>query len=460
MPKKAVAAYLILALFGAALFIYFTFPRTKDEIPKSNNQVPFPSAPGPNDMPPDTVPQPSAPTTPKGPSLRITAWASPTESQALGREIDEYSARTGQSVSMTVVGDPAVYRHDLAQAIASDMPPDLCLVEARDFSGADPQRDFADVRPGPDFAPRSVDAFTVGDSIKAVPDEFSVDVLFYNPFHFAQAGIAVPGPHWNWDVLEAMSRALASLHLKTAEGAPIYPLELPADFDFWNLLCTQAGHPALDANVWHLGDDSSREAQLRSLDFIHSFFRDDAVTAPLPRPGVAPGAYFAQEEASMLIGPSDLVARLPHFGYQFTLVPRDMRPASLARVDGWAVTAKSTQPDAARALAAYLAQRPLHAGWSGVKSTASNTQSICWAALGEAVIPRLAPQDEALAQFLDDQIGQLARHGDDNSGALYARIQAQYQSGLTPQPIGSNLPKPAEAIKPRAPSAGAELRDM
>jgi ABC-type glycerol-3-phosphate transport system substrate-binding protein len=461
MPKKAVAIYLILALFGAALFIYFTFPRTKDEIPKSNNQVPFPSAPGPNDMPPvpETVPHPSTPATPHGPSLRIMAWAAPAEAQALGAEVDDYSAQTGQSVSMTVVNDVATYRHDLQQALASDTPPDLCLIEARDFSGADARRDFADLRPMPGLAPRSVDAFTVGDRVKAMPDEFSVDVLFYNPASFARAGIAVPGAHWNWDVLEAMSRALAALKLKTDQGAPIYPLELPADFDFWNMLCTQAGHPALDADVWHLGDSAARDAQVRSLDFIHTFFQDLAVTAPLPRAGGAPGSYFARQEASMLIGPSELTASLPNFDYQFTLLPSDMHAASLARVNGWAISAKSTQPDAARALAAFLARRPLHAGWSGVLGNPEGNQAICWAALSEAVLPRIGPKDAPLAQFLNEQIDQLARHAGGNTGDLYARIQAEYQSGLAPQQIDSGLPKPAEKLKPRAP-ASSELRDM
>ena len=30
MPRKAVAIYFILALIGAALFIFFTFPRTRE----------------------------------------------------------------------------------------------------------------------------------------------------------------------------------------------------------------------------------------------------------------------------------------------------------------------------------------------------------------------------------------------------------------------------------------------
>ena len=67
MPKKAVAIFFLLAFLGAAIFVYLTFPRTKEEIPISNNQRPFPSAPmpspnAPNGVPvPETVPHPNAP---------------------------------------------------------------------------------------------------------------------------------------------------------------------------------------------------------------------------------------------------------------------------------------------------------------------------------------------------------------------------------------------------------------
>ena len=44
MPKKAVAIFFLAAFIGAAIFVYFTFPRTKDEMPKSNNQRPYPSS--------------------------------------------------------------------------------------------------------------------------------------------------------------------------------------------------------------------------------------------------------------------------------------------------------------------------------------------------------------------------------------------------------------------------------
>jgi ABC-type glycerol-3-phosphate transport system substrate-binding protein len=434
MPRKAVAIYLILALIGAALFIFFTFPRTKDQIPASNNQRPFtepPPSPDPGNVPaPEATPPPSTPAPQHGPTLRVMAWASPAEAQALSDRLDAYAAQTGWNASLTLVNDEATYRRDLPAALASGASPDVCLIDARDFSGTDPSRDLAQISPDPSTAPRSLAAFTLDGAVKALPAEFSVDLLFYNPAPFDHAGIATPGPHWNWDVLEAIARALGSLKLVTAQGEPVYPLELPADFDFWNMLCTQAGHPALDAGTWHLADADGKDAQMRSLDFIHDFFHDLSVTAPLPSDGSPPGRYFGAQRAAMMIGPSELVATLPNFGYQVTVLPRDMCAASLARVDGWAVGAHTQQLDAARALAAFLAQQPLHAGWTSPRLDAARDgfTQICQAALAASVIPRLGPRDAPLAQFLDDQIQQLARRSDGNPSQLYARIQAEYQS--------------------------------
>ncbi len=451
MPKKAVALFFLLAFLGAAIFVWFTFPRTKEQIPVSNNQRPFPPVPEPSPTVPggapvpETVPRPNPPKVPPGPTLRVMAWASTVEGQALEAEADAFAAVTGRHASLTIDGDEASYRRDLQQALISGSPPDVCLIAARDFSGLDPSRDLADATPGPDTAPRSLAAFTVNGHIKAAPDEFSVEVLFYNPNHFDQAGIGYPDRHWNWDILEADARALKSLRLTDASGSPVYPIELPADFDFWNILCSQAGHPALDLSVWHLGDVDTKESQMRALDFIHEIFQELNVTAPLPKAGEPPGTLFAQQRASLLIAPSELTAALPNFSYAFTLLPEDMARASLARVNGWAVTAQSTQPDAARILAAYLAWQPVHAGWSSVRKPAEDDSrgAICYEALGQALVPRIEPKNARMAHFLDRQIDLLARDPRQNTDDLYARIQSEYQGDMSTPSISGDPPQAA-----------------
>jgi ABC-type glycerol-3-phosphate transport system substrate-binding protein len=301
----------------------------------------------------------------------------------------------------------------------------------------------------PDTAPRSLAAFTVAGRIKAAPDEFSVDVLFYNRSYFDQAGLGYPGRHWTWDIMEADARALESLRLKDDAGQLIYPLELPADFDFWNILCTQAGHPALDQDVWHLSDDNTKESQMRALDFIHEIFQEYSVTAPLPKPGQPAGSLFAQQRTALLIAPSELTATLPGFPYAITLLPQDMNRASLARVNGWAVTTHSADKDAARALAAYLAFQPVHAGWSSVRKPVAGEDSpeaVCYEALSQALVPRIQPKSARLAQFLDQQIYLLARDGQQKTDDLYAQIQSKYQE-MMPPAIGEAIPQ-AAAPKP------------
>ena len=109
MPRKAVAVYLILAFLGAAIFIFFTFPRTKEQIPASNNQRPFsaPPSPNPGNVPvPETPPHPTSPTPkPGGPTLRVMAWASASEAQALSERLDAYATQTGWNASLTLVND-------------------------------------------------------------------------------------------------------------------------------------------------------------------------------------------------------------------------------------------------------------------------------------------------------------------------------------------------------------------
>jgi ABC-type glycerol-3-phosphate transport system substrate-binding protein len=460
VPKKAVLIYFLAAFAGAAIFIYFTFPRAKDEIPTSNNQRPFPSAPGPNNIP-DTVPHPSAPTPQHGPTLRIMGWATGPEVKKLEAQLDAYQAQTGQYASLQLDGDAASYARDLREALASGTPPDVCLVDARHFSGLDPVRDLVDATPLPDSAPRSVAAFTVDGQIKAVPDEFSVELLFYNPQYFDEAGIGYPDVHWNWDILESISRAIASLKIKDSTGQPIYPLELPANFDLWNILCTQAGHPALDRDVWHLTDADGKDSHLRALDLINETFHQYAIAAPPPKPNEMPGRNFAQQRAALLIGPSQLTASLTGFPYAVTLLPGDISRATLAQVNGWAVPMCSTHQEDAHRLAGFLARQPLHAGWSSVLKPTDNsdtTTALCYEALSQALVPRIEVKTAPLAQFLDQQIDQLARGASaQKTDVLYAHIQSEYQNGYATPVVSSALPQ-AAALKPG--SSSTEIRGL
>ena len=197
-----------------------------------------------------------------------------------------------------------------------------------------------------------------------------------------------------------------------------------------------------------------------SISFTRSS-RNSASRRRCRKPGEPPGRLFAQQRASLLIAPSELAASLPKFPYAFTLLPGDMARASLARVNGWAVTAQSSQTEAARALAGYLACQPVHAGWSSVQKPADDTSpdAICYEALGQALVPRIEPKTARMAQFLDQQINLLARNSQQTTDELYARIQTEYQSDTSPPPIeGRPAPGRRTKAKPEGGSRPATAR--
>jgi ABC-type glycerol-3-phosphate transport system substrate-binding protein len=473
VPKKAVATFFLLAFIGAALYVYFTFPRTKDEIPRSNNQSPLISPPGPNspNVPngvpvPEPAPAPAAPKVPPGPTLHVMAWASADEARRLSAETDAFAAATGRGVALTLDSDPASYRRDLRQAMITGEPPDLCLVSSRDFSGLDPTEDLADVTPVDGAPLRAAAAFTVGGRLKAVPEEFSVEVLFYNPALFDQAGIAYPGSHWNWDMLEADTRALTSLKLKDAAGRPTYAIELPANFDLWNILCAEAGAPALDLNAWRLADSGAKDAQMRALQVLRDLFQEYAITPPPGKNPTPLGTYFGQNRAALLIATSDAAATFPaSLRYQVTVLPRDLTLATLASVNGWAVPAKSTQNDAAQALAQYLTNRPVHAGWSSIQPPPAGTDddsppAVYHAALAQALVPRLDASTTHMAQFLDQQLNLLAHNPGQTPELLYAKIQAELQAPSSPPEIRGEAPMPTGSLPAPKAEASTQLRGL
>jgi ABC-type glycerol-3-phosphate transport system substrate-binding protein len=474
VPKKAVALFFLLAFIGAAVFIYLTFPRTKDEIPKGNIRPSILPGPGPqtpnvpNGVPvPENAPAPNAPKVPPGPTLHVMAWATGAEARKLSALTDAFAAATGRAVALTLEPDPASYRRDLQQAFVTGTPPDLCLVSSRDFSGLDPTEDLADLSDqyaSAGTSPRATAAFTVNGKLKALPEEFSVEVLFYNPELFDQAGIAYPGSHWNWDMLEADTRALTSLQLKDAKGKPTYAIELPANFDLWNILCAEAGAPALDLDAWRLTDAGKKAAQMHALQVLHDLFQEYAITPPVGKNPALLGQYFAEERAALLIASSDVAATFPptlHYG--MTVLPRDLTLATLASVNGWAVPAKSTQSDAAQILAQYLTQRQVHAGWSSIQPPPADTQedspvSVCHAALAQALVPRLDASTSHMAQFLDQQLNQLAHNPAQTPEVLYAKIQAEVQAPTSPPAVRGDAPTPNSTLPAPKTDASTQLR--
>jgi ABC-type glycerol-3-phosphate transport system substrate-binding protein len=145
-----------------------------------------------------------------------------------------------------------------------------------------------------------------------------------------------------------------------------------------------------------------------------------------------------------------------------TLLPRGINPATLASLNGWAVPAKSTQADAAMALARYLTDRPVHAGWTSIlpPAAADSPAAICHEALSQALVPRIDGSTAHMAQFLDQQINQLAHSPAQTPEVLFAKIQSQLRAPSAPPAIRGGLPPAPNAIPAPKVEASSQVREL
>ena len=84
------------------------------------------------------------------------AWASGMEAKSLAAQANAFGVATGRQVSLTIDTDLDSYRHDLLQTLASDSPPDVCMVASRDSLRESIPARLSDVAPTDGSAPRSV----------------------------------------------------------------------------------------------------------------------------------------------------------------------------------------------------------------------------------------------------------------------------------------------------------------
>ena len=182
---------------GAAHFRLFHLPAHEGGNPDQQQSAPFPlraraQPQRPESVPlPEPSPNPNTPKVPPGPTLRVMAWAYGRRGEGAGggsrrlwnghrqARLADHRRRRGQLSPRFEAG------HRLRFA-ARCVPGH----RARFFRASIRTAIWPTRHPLPaSSAPRSLAAFTVDGHLKAVPDECSVDVLFYNPRVFR------PGRH-------------------------------------------------------------------------------------------------------------------------------------------------------------------------------------------------------------------------------------------------------------------------
>lgn len=288
----------------------------------------------------------------------------------------------------------ASYGAALRTALESDNPPDLVVVDSFAF----PDLTAAglllpgDARLGPteDFYPLLAEAFVWEGERYCLPREVRSLALVYNQPQFAKAELAPPR---TWDEMRTAAEAVTDLNTGS------FGLILSPDLSRWLPFFYQAGGAVLDANGQVIIESPAGAA---AIDFPLTTFRDNFAGQPAESNSSWAGEVLGKNKGGMAYEGnwivSYLAAQFPDFAYGIAPLPRGPGgQGTVAFTSCYAVSARSTNPDDAFALANWLTspeiQRewPAEGGWMPTRLSLRDG----WLAEFPALAPFLTGLDDA-----------------------------------------------------------------
>lgn len=191
----------------------------------------------------------------------------------------------------------------LLTRMAGGVPPDITFMYEFKLPYFAKKNTLLDLRPWmerdfgaelADWHPKSMEIFSQGTGVYALPVSMAPVVLFYNRAHFAEAGLEFPNPSWTW---EQLREAAIKLTKRDENGRVIrYGLSNSLHFELLEIL---AGVRRFD------GEGRSRANDPRLLEVVQ--FNADLVLRDRVAPDVAAsqehsvGSLFESGKASMTI---------------------------------------------------------------------------------------------------------------------------------------------------------------
>lgn len=128
-----------------------------------------------------------------------------------------YERKGADRVRLIEVPDRDAHLQKIATGFAGGSPPDLFLVNYRNFAGyaargaldpAGPRLARSKVLHRRAFYSQPLSAFTYGGTLQCVPQNISSLVVYYNRDLFRKAGLADPRPGWSYEQFRAAARRL------------------------------------------------------------------------------------------------------------------------------------------------------------------------------------------------------------------------------------------------------------
>jgi multiple sugar transport system substrate-binding protein len=181
----------------------------------------------------------------------------------------------GIEVEVIEVPEKDAHLARLATAFAGGNPPDVFLVNFREYSQfvvRDAIEPIEDHLAGVDtsaYYPQPLEAFTYDGALQCMPQNVSSLVVYYNKLIFKGAGVPRPTPGWSWEDFRETAIALTDGDVR---GVGIEPTIIRIAPFAWSAGGEIVDDPESPTRL-DLDNPGAREA----LEFIVSLVRDDGV---------------------------------------------------------------------------------------------------------------------------------------------------------------------------------------
>ena len=132
-------------------------------------------------------------------AIQVQVWGEPEETAVYAAAVKAFEDQSDVDVELVEVADRDDHLTRLATSFASGEPPDVFLINYREYSqfvprGAiEPFAPYADGRLElDDYYPQPLDAFTFNAELQCMPQNISSLVVYYNTDLFEKVGLQPP----------------------------------------------------------------------------------------------------------------------------------------------------------------------------------------------------------------------------------------------------------------------------
>lgn len=282
-----------------------------------------------------------------GATVRFQVFGDAEELAAYRRLVAAYERASADDVRLVEVAARAAHLQKLATGFAAGLPPDVFLVNYRNFASyaargvldpAGPRLAASKTLDRSAFYPQPLEAFSVGGELQCMPQNVSSLVVYYNRDLFRRAGLADPRPDWTYAEFMRAARALTG-PVPAGNGVRRYGVGLdPSIVRLAPFVWSAGGDIVDDADAptrFTLDTPRAREGLLAFLDL-----QGGERVAPLEQEVEAKGldARFLDGELGMLLSSrreAPTLRTIEDFDWDVAAFPTLREPASVLHSDAY-----------------------------------------------------------------------------------------------------------------------------